>query len=128
MIQEEGASRLSTLDSEKYGRAGLQDGGRQGYSLAPRLTPEDFLVREKVEYVKKLADGLNGGLSVVVDASSADLRGTYNTIVAASSDLAFFKVHRVVSFCRNCGTKLGAESGRCKKCRSTATTPYSTAD
>jgi ribonucleoside-triphosphate reductase (formate) len=128
VIEEEGASRLASLDSEKYGRSGLQATGRQGYSLAPRLSPEDLQVREKLEYVKKLADGLNGGLSVVLDASSTDLRGTYNAIVAASADLPFFRVHRAVSFCRNCGTKLGSDSGRCKKCRSTATTPYSTAD
>ena len=128
IIEEEGAARLAMLDSEKYGRAGLQAGGRQGYSLGPRLTPEDFQAREKVEYVKKLAAGLNGGLSVVLDATSADLRGTYNAISAASADLPFFRVHRVVSFCRNCGTKTGSDSGRCKKCRSTATTPYSTAD
>jgi len=127
-VEEEGASRLASLDFEKYGRAGLQTSGRQGYSLGPRLTPEDFQARDKIEYVKKLAAGLNGGLSVVLDATSADLRGTYNAINAASADLPYFRVHRVVSFCRNCGTKMGSESGRCKKCRSTAMTPYSTAD
>jgi len=128
IVEEEGAARFAALDSEKYGRAGLQDTGRQGYSLSPRLSPEDLQVAEKVDYVKKLAQGLNGGLSVVLDASSSDLRGTYNAITLASAQIPFFRVHRPVAFCRNCGSKLPADSGRCKKCRSTATSQYSTAD
>ena len=81
-----------------------------------------------MEYVRTLAAGLNGGLSVVLDSSSLDLRGTFNMISAASASIPFFRVHRPMSFCRNCGSKLAPESGRCKKCKSTATAQYSTAD
>ncbi len=128
VIDEEGAQRLAALDAEKYGRASLQVNAKQGYSLSPRLVPGDLQISEKVEYVKRLSAGLNGGLSVVLDASSLDLRSTFNMISAASPNIPFFRAHRAVSFCRNCGSKLAPESGRCKKCKSTATAQYSTAD
>ena len=128
IIEEEGALRLAALDAEKYGRSSLQADAKQGYSLAPRLVPEDLQVPEKVALVKGLSAGLNGGFSVVLDASSLDLRGTYNMISAASPNVPFFRVHRAMSFCRNCGSKLAPESGRCRKCKSTATAQYSTAD
>ena len=57
-----------------------------------------------------------------------DLRGTYQMMLTASPAIPFFRVHRPVSFCRNCGAKLPPDSGRCKKCKSTATTQYSTAE
>ncbi len=128
IVDEEGAQRLAALDAEKYGRASIQLNEKQSYSLSPRLVQEDMQVPEKIEYVKRLSASLNGGLSVVLDASSLDLRNTYNMLTAASSDVPFFKVHRNISFCRNCGSKLPPESGRCKKCKSTATAQYSTAD
>ena len=127
MVDEEGPQRLALLDAEKYGRA-VQSAGRQGYSPSPRLFPADLQDQEKLGYVMKLSESLNGGLSVVLDADSLDLRGTYNMIAAASSSVPFFRVHRSVSFCRSCGSKLAPETGRCRKCRSTATTVYSTAD
>jgi anaerobic ribonucleoside-triphosphate reductase len=119
---------LAALDAEKYGRASLQAAGRYGYSLSPRLSPEDLQNQDRIEYVKKLSTGLNGGFSVVLDASASDLRGTYQMMLTASATIPFFRVHRPVSFCRNCGAKLPPDSGRCKKCRSTATTQYSTAE
>jgi ribonucleoside-triphosphate reductase (formate) len=128
VVDEEGAQRLAILDAEKYGRANLQASTTHGYSLSPRLTPEDMQRVEKMEYVKKLSAGLNGGLSVILDASSLDLRGTYNMISAASADIPFFRVHKAASFCRNCGSKRAPEVGRCKKCRSTANAQYSTAE
>ena len=128
IIEEEGAQRLAAIDAEKYGKASLQAGSRQGYSLSPRLSSEDLQNQEKMEYLKRLSAGLTGGYSVTLDASVADLRGTYQMMLAASPNLPFFKVHRPVSFCRNCGAKLPPDSGRCKKCRSTATTQYSTAE
>jgi ribonucleoside-triphosphate reductase len=128
IVDEEGAQRLSSLDAEKYGRASLQTSATQGYSLSPRLLPGDLQAAEKVDYARRLSAGLNGGLSVVLDATSADLRGTFNMISSASQTIPFFRVHRPVSFCRNCGSKLAPESGRCKKCKSTATAQYSTAD
>ena len=129
IIEEEGAQRLAALDAEKYGRASLQATGRQGYSLSPRLSPEDLQNQEKIEYVKKLSDGLNGGLSVdpgrLFRGPPRDLQDDARP---PRPSIPFFRVHRLVSFCRNCGAKLPPDSGRCKKCRSTATTQYSTAD
>jgi ribonucleoside-triphosphate reductase (formate) len=128
LIEEEGAGRLAALDSERYGRANLQSLERRGYSQASRLTMEDLNNAETMNYVGKLSQGASGGLSVYLDASSLDLRGIYNLAMNASPKLDFFGIERLVSFCRNCGSKLPAKTERCSRCRSTAIAQYSTTD
>lgn len=81
-----------------------------------------------MNHIGKLGQGATGGLSVYLDASSLDLRGIYNLAVNATPRLEFFGIERLVSFCRNCGTKLPAKTERCTKCRSTATAQYSTVE
>ena len=127
LIEEDGAARLASLDAERYGRANLQSLEKRGYSQAARLSMEDLNNTETMNYVDKLGRGAVGGLSVHLDASSLDLRGIYNLAVNASPKLEFFGIERLVSFCRNCGSKLPAKTERCTKCRSTATAQYSTA-
>ena len=128
LIEEEGAKRLAALDSERYGRANLQSLERRGYSQASRLTMEDLNNAETMNYVGKLSQGAAGGLSVYLDASSLDLRGIYNLAMNASPKLDFFGVERLVTFCRNCGSKLPAKTERCSRCRSTALAQYSTTE
>jgi anaerobic ribonucleoside-triphosphate reductase len=128
LIEEEGSARLAALDSERYGRANLQSLEKRGYSQAARLTMEDLNNAETMNYVSKLSQGAQGGLSVYLDATSLDLRGIYNLAMNASPKLEFFGIERLVSFCRNCGSKLPAKTERCTKCKSTATAQYSTAE
>jgi ribonucleoside-triphosphate reductase (formate) len=128
LIEQEGAARLASLDAERYGRANLQSLEKRGYSQAARLTMEDLNNAETMNYVDKLSRGAVGGLSVHLDASSLDLRGIYNLAMNASPKLEFFGIERIISFCRNCGSKLPAKTERCTKCRSTATAQYSTAE
>ena len=75
----------------------------------------------------KLSAGLRGGLSVTLDGSAEEVRGVYNIILNATPKLPYFKVERVISFCRNCGTKLAQNATRCSRCKSVATAQYSTA-
>jgi len=128
LIEEEGAARLSALDSERYGRANLQSLEKRGYSQAARLTMEDLSNAATMNYITKVGQAATGGLSVFLDASSLDLRGIYNLAASASPKLEFFGIDRQVSFCRNCGSKLPPKTERCNKCRSTATAQYSTAE
>ncbi|MDG6914762.1 MAG: ArsR family transcriptional regulator [Nitrososphaerota archaeon] len=128
LIEEEGAARMAALDAERYGRANLQSLERRGYSQAARLTMEDLGNAETMAHLAKLGQGAAGGLSVYLDAMALDPRGIYNLAASASPSLDFFGVERLVSFCRNCGSKLPAKTERCTKCRSTATAQYSTAE
>jgi len=128
LIEEEGAARLSALDSERYGRSNLQSVEKRGYSQAARLTMEDLGNAATMNYITKVGQAATGGLSVFLDASSLDLRGIYNLAANASPKLEFFGIDRQVSFCRNCGSKLPPKTERCNKCRSTATAQYSTAE
>jgi len=128
LVEEEGAARLAALDSERYGRANLQSLERRGYSQAARLTADDLNKSETIDYVSRLGRVVAGGFSVYLDATALDLRGIYNLATNASTKLDFFNIERVVSYCRNCGSKLPAKAERCANCRSTATAQYSTAE
>jgi ribonucleoside-triphosphate reductase (formate) len=127
LIEQDGAARLAGLDAERYGRANLQSLEKRGYSQAARLTADDLNNPETMNYVSKLSQGAAAGLSVYLDATSLDLRGIYALAVNASPKLDFFGIERLISFCRNCGSKLPPKTERCTRCRSTATAQYSTA-
>ena len=127
MLELDGALRLATLDSEKYGKANLQPLQKGAYTQAPRLLLADLESPEKMDYMAKLATGLHGGLSVTLDGNAEDVRGVYNLILNATPKLPYFKVDRTISVCRNCGAKLPQNAARCRRCKSVASTQYSTA-
>ncbi len=128
LIEEDGAARLASLDTERYGRANIQSLEKRGYSQAMSLTMEDLNNAEVMNHVNRLTEAASGGLSVSLDASALDLRGIYNLVANASPKVQFFKVQRTVTFCRNCGSKLPPRADRCSRCRSTASAQYSTAE
>jgi anaerobic ribonucleoside-triphosphate reductase len=128
LIEEDGAGRLASLDTERYGRANIQSLEKSGYSQALSLTMEELNNVETMNHVNRITEAASGGLSVSLDASALDLRGIYNLVTNASPKVHFFKVKRMVAFCRNCGSKLPPKAERCSKCRSTASAQYSTAD
>jgi ribonucleoside-triphosphate reductase len=128
IIDEDGASRLASLDAEKYGRGNIQLEHGHAYSQAPRLVGTDVDGGDKISYLTTLSQNLGGGLSVRIEAKSEDTRGIYDLLVSASSKLPFFKIDRTISVCRNCGTKLPPKALRCRNCKSTATAQYSTAE
>ncbi len=127
MLELDGALRLATLDAEKYGKANLQPLQKGAYTQAPRLVLADLENPEKVDYMTKLSTGLRGGLSITLDGSAEEVRGIYNLILNATPKLPCFKVDRTISVCRNCGAKLPQNATRCRRCKSVATTQYSTA-
>jgi hypothetical protein len=127
MLDLDGALRLATLDSEKYGKASLQPLFKGAYSQSPRLVLADLENREKLDYVTKLSTGLMGGLSLTLDGSAEEVRGVYNLILNATPKVPCFKVDRTISVCRNCGTKLSHKAVRCNRCKSVASVQYSTA-
>jgi ribonucleoside-triphosphate reductase len=127
MLDLDGASRLASLDAEKYGKANIQPLQKGAYSQSPRLTLADLENKEKVDYIVKLSSGLQGGLSLTLDGSLEDTRSIYNLIINASPKLPYFKVDRGISVCRNCGAKLPPKATRCKRCKSVASVQYSTA-
>jgi ribonucleoside-triphosphate reductase len=128
VIDEDGASRLASLDADKYGRGNIQLAQGQGYSQSPRLVAADLYGVERTSYLTTLSQSLDGGLSVRIDAATEDTRGIYNLLIAATSKLPFFKIDRAILVCRNCGSKLPPRALRCRNCKSTATVQYSTAE
>ena len=127
MFDLDGAMRMATLDSEKYGKANLQPLQKGAYTQSPRLLLADLESTEKMDYISKLSVGLRGGVSVTLDGSADEVRGIYNLILNATPKLPYFKVDRTISVCRNCGAKLPQNAQRCPRCKSVAMTQYSTA-
>ena len=127
MLEEDGAGRLAGLDSEKYGKANIQQLLKSGYSQSPAVVAADLDNQARVEYINKLSSGLNGGVSVTLDGESEDIRSVYDLIVNAAPKLPYFKIDRKIVVCRNCGAKLPPRAQRCKRCKSVATMQYSTA-
>jgi ribonucleoside-triphosphate reductase len=127
MLELDGALRLAALDSEKYGKANIQPLQKGAYTQAPRLVLADLENPERMDYMTKLATGLRGGLSVTLDGNAEDVRSIYNLILNATPKLPYFKVDRTISVCKNCGAKLPQYATRCRRCKSVATTQYSTA-
>lgn len=127
MLDLDGALRLATLDSEKYGKANLQPLQKGAYAQAPRLVLADLESPDRMNYITRLASGLRGGLSVTLDGNANDIRGVYNMILNATPKLPYFKVDRTISVCKNCGAKLPQNVARCRKCKSVASMQYSTA-
>jgi anaerobic ribonucleoside-triphosphate reductase len=127
MLDLDGASRLASLDAEKYGKANIQLLQKGAYTQSPRLTLADLENKEKIDYISKLSSGLQGGLSVTLDGSTEDTREVYGLILNAVSKLPYFKVDRAISVCKNCGAKLPPKAARCKMCKSVASIQYSTA-
>jgi anaerobic ribonucleoside-triphosphate reductase len=129
LIEEDGAAaRLASLDTDRYGRANIQSLDRRGYSQALSLTMEDLNNAEVMNRVGKITEAASGGLSASLDATALDLRGIYNLVANASQKVQFFKAQRIVTYCRNCGSKLPLKAERCGRCRSTASAQYSTAE
>ena len=127
MLEEDGAGRLASLDSEKYGKANIQQLLKSGYSQSPAMVAADLDNQARVEYINKLSSGLNGGVSITLDGESEDIRSVYDLIVKAAPNLPYFKLDRKIVVCRNCGAKLPPRAQRCKRCKSVATMQYSTA-
>ena len=127
LLDLDGALRLANLDSEKYGKANIQPLMKGEYTQAPRLQLADLENVERMSYMTNLSAGLHGGVSVTLDGSSDEVRGIYNLILNATPKLPYFKVDRLISVCRNCGTKLPQSAARCPKCKSVAMAQYSTA-
>jgi ribonucleoside-triphosphate reductase (formate) len=128
LVEEDGAVRLAGLDADRYGRANVQSAEKSGYSQGARLGPEDLGNPDLMDLVSRMSQGAAGGVSVSLDANSLDMRGIYNLVAGAAPKIPFFKVHRLVSFCRNCGAKLPPKVERCGRCRSTASSEYSTSE
>jgi ribonucleoside-triphosphate reductase len=128
MLDLDGAARLATLDAEKYGKANIQPLMKGAYTQAPRLVLADLENSDKVDYIAKLSGTLRGGLSVTLDGSAEQVRDVYSLILNATPKLPYFKVDRTISVCKNCGAKLSQSATRCPRCKSVATTQYSTAD
>ena len=127
MITDDSNTRLSSLDSEKYGNLSHQAGNDsmiKSYSQGLLINGRDLLsnsgpIIESSNSIDKL---LNGGVSLNVDISDLtdnELRDCINR----SFDFNFFRPVYKNKICSSCGTKMPVSSEVCQSCGSTNFAP-----
>lgn len=123
MIKDDGAMRFASLDTEKYGKSIVLT---KTYSSHAQLVEIEAIEKDGVaDELNWFLRGLNGGFSVGLEVPrTATASELADTIQNGISRLEFFKLVRRTFICRNCGSKMFTEAGRCKVCKSTSLAPY----
>ncbi len=123
MIKDDGAMRFASLDTEKYGKSIVLT---KTYSPHAQLVEIEAIEKDGVaDELNWFLRGLNGGFSVGLEVPrTATATELADTIQNGISRLEFFKLVRRTFICRNCGSKMFTEAGRCKVCKSTSIASY----
>ena len=124
MVDTDGISRFTTLDSEKYGKNSVQDSTdsgiySQGFSIDPSkssdLTAKDPLILES----SKISKILNGGLLLKINFDKKSKPTEIKAVIDKISLLtSAFKPIIHVPVCGNCGFKGEKLVDKCPNCKS----------
>jgi hypothetical protein len=121
MVDGEGFARLSSIDSERYGRS--QELRSHGYQAGISILADHFFDnQEMASQVSALSKATNGGclVDLVFPKSDAGISVNIPNIVAGiSGKLPFTRLSKKPDICRKCGSKVFG-GGRCNNCKSTS--------
>ena len=124
MIDTDGISRFTTLDSEKYGKNSVQNSTSsglysQGFSIDPAKLKELTAKNELIQGSNNISKILNGGLLLKVNfekkTKSGDIKSAIEKISLLTSS---FKPVLDVPVCGNCGFKGEKLVDKCPTCKS----------
>ena len=124
MVDTDGISRFTTLDSEKYGKNSVQNSTSsglysQGFSIDSAKLKELTAKNELIQGSNNISKILNGGLLLKVNfdkkTKSADIKAAIDKISLLTSS---FKPILDVSVCGNCGFKGDKLVDKCPTCKS----------
>ena len=124
MIDTDGISRFTTLDSEKYGKNSVQNSTSsglysQGFSIDPAKLKELTAKNELIQGSNNISKILNGGLLLKVNfekkTKSGDIKSAIEKIGLLTSS---FKPVLDVPVCGNCGFKGEKLVDKCPTCKS----------
>ena len=124
MVDTDGISRFTTLDSEKYGKNSVQNSTSsglysQGFSIDPAKLKELTAKNELIQGSNNISKILNGGLLLKVNfekkTKSGDIKSAIEKISLLTSS---FKPVLDVPVCGNCGFKGEKLVDKCPTCKS----------
>ena len=124
MVETDGISRFTTLDSEKYGKNSVQNSTSsglysQGFSIDPAKLKELTAKNELIQGSNNISKILNGGLLLKVNfdkkTKSGDIKSAIEKIGLLTSS---FKPVLDVPVCGNCGFKGEKLVDKCPTCKS----------
>ena len=124
MVDTDGISRFTTLDSEKYGKNSVQNSTSsglysQGFSIDPGKLKELTAKNELIQGSNNISKILNGGLLLKVNfekkTKSGDIKSAIEKISLLTSS---FKPVLDVPVCGNCGFKGEKLVDKCPTCKS----------
>ena len=124
MVDTDGISRFTTLDSEKYGKNSVQNSTSsglysQGFSInstnSSDLTPKNELISQ----YSKISKILNGGLLLKINFDKKSKTTELKSVIEKLSSLtSSFKPILHVPVCGNCGFKGDKLVDKCTTCKS----------
>ena len=124
MVDTDGISRFTTLDSEKYGKNSVQNSTSsglysQGFSIDPAKLKELTAKNELIQGSNNISKILNGGLLLKVNfdkkTKSGDIKSAIEKISLLTSS---FKPVLDVPVCGNCAFKGEKLVDKCPTCKS----------
>ena len=124
MVDTDGISRFTTLDSEKYGKNSVQSSTSsglysQGYSIDAVKSSDLTAKNESILESNKIANILNGGLLLKIDfnkkSKSTEIKQVIEKFCVLTSS---FKPVFHVPVCGNCGFKGEKLVDKCPTCKS----------
>ena len=124
MVETDGISRFTTLDSEKYGKNSVQNSTSsglysQGFSIDPAKLKELTAKNELIQGSNNISKILNGGLLLKVNFDKKTKSGDIKTAIDKISLLtSSFKPVLDVPVCGNCGFKGEKLVDKCPTCKS----------
>ena len=124
MVDTDGISRFTTLDSEKYGKNSVQNSTSsglysQGFSInstnSSDLTPKNELISQ----YSKISKILNGGLLLKINFDKKSKATELKSVIEKMGSLtSSFKPILHVPVCGNCGFKGDKLVDKCTTCKS----------
>ena len=124
MVDTDGISRFTTLDSEKYGKNSVQNSTSsglysQGFSInstkSSDLTPKNELISQ----YSKISKILNGGLLLKINFDKKSKATELKSVIEKMGSLtSSFKPILHVPVCGNCGFKGDKLVDKCPTCKS----------
>ena len=124
MVDTDGISRFTTLDSEKYGKNSVQNStssglSSQGFSInstkSSDLTPKNELISQ----YSKISKILNGGLLLKINFDKKSKTTELKSVIEKMGSLtSSFKPILHVPVCGNCGFKGDKLVDKCPTCKS----------
>ncbi len=120
LIRGEGFSRLSEIDSDRYGRS--QELRSHSYESGVSLLADHYDKQEVINQATAICKAANGGCVVRFTFPYSGDEPSFNVtnlVAGISGKIPFVRLSRNPDICRKCGSKVFG-GGRCASCKSTS--------